>query len=204
MRKSIARLTALLVVVAFAQGCATPYMKDRKRDAADIITATVGCGGGAKARVGPVQVGLLFNAAEAGLRGGEAVKAGLFEPAKTRFPRALDALFINCGCETFEGGPLAPARGKTFHAVTAIYLTAPVPESILSGPSSKRAGGVPARYSPIPYWTEVEAVVGVGGSLRLGLNVGEFIDFLLGWTTLDIFGDDLERRKEKDQLPLSD
>ena len=29
---------------------------------------------------------------------------------------------------------------------------------------------------------------------KLGLNLGEFLDFVLGWTTIDIFGDDNKRK----------
>ena len=35
---------------------------------------------------------------------------------------------------------------------------------------------------------------------RLGLNPGELLDFGLGWTTLDIFADDLEARESKETL----
>ena len=34
-------------------------------------------------------------------------------------------------------------------------------------------------------------------TFRAGVNVGELIDFLLGWTTLDIFGDDLGAKNMK-------
>jgi len=33
--------------------------------------------------------------------------------------------------------------------------------------------------------------VGLGGTVKLGLNPGELLDFILGWTTLDIFHDDI-------------
>jgi len=46
-------------------------MVDRGRDAADIFTATIGVGGGAKARLGPVHAGIVpFNVGAFGLRGG--------------------------------------------------------------------------------------------------------------------------------------
>jgi hypothetical protein len=35
----------------------------------------------------------------------------------------------------------------------------------------------------------------VAGGLRVGFNPGELVDFLLGWTTLDIYNDDLGTRK---------
>ena len=45
------------------------------------------------------------------------------------------------------------------------------------------------------YYTQIEAVVGAGPSVRLGFNPGELLDFILGWTTIDIYKDDLERSK---------
>lgn len=41
------------------------------------------------------------------------------------------------------------------------------------------------------YYTEVQVAVGVGFMIRLGVNPGEFLDFLLGFTTLDLYGDDV-------------
>ncbi|MCX7009267.1 MAG: hypothetical protein NTY53_18815, partial [Kiritimatiellaeota bacterium] len=45
---------------------------------------------------------------------------------------------------------------------------------------------------------QVEAAVGGGLVFRLGFNVGELLDFILGWTTIDIFGDDLESRESRE------
>ncbi|MDT8390564.1 MAG: hypothetical protein RRC34_08670 [Lentisphaeria bacterium] len=49
------------------------------------------------------------------------------------------------------------------------------------------------------YYTQIEVVVGVLGSIRLGFNPGELLDFILGWTTLDIYGDELGKRKKIEQ-----
>jgi hypothetical protein len=43
------------------------------------------------------------------------------------------------------------------------------------------------------YLTQVEVVIAIGGSVRLGLNPLEAVDFVLGWTTLDVLGDDSAR-----------
>lgn len=46
----------------------------------------------------------------------------------------------------------------------------------------------------IPYYTQCEVAVGTFfPSIRLGFNPGELLDFILGWTTIDIFRDDLEK-----------
>ena len=68
--RTVLRLILLLGAATIATGCATPYMKDRGRDAADIFTASIGYGGGVKARVGPVNPGLFLEVDVAGFRGG--------------------------------------------------------------------------------------------------------------------------------------
>lgn len=40
------------------------------------------------------------------------------------------------------------------------------------------------------YLTQVEVAFGLGLTVRLGLGLGDLLDFGLGWTTLDILGDD--------------
>ena len=71
--KKIIQAVIAVVVIASMTGCASTkaYFIDRGRDAADIFTVTVGEGGGAKARVGPLQIGLWGNHDVAGLMGGE-------------------------------------------------------------------------------------------------------------------------------------
>ena len=69
--KRILKITLLVVTVACGTGCATGYWVDRGRDAADVFTATVGCGVGAKGRLGPINVGLAFDSTIAGVRGGK-------------------------------------------------------------------------------------------------------------------------------------
>ena len=50
-----------------------------------------------------------------------------------------------------------------------------------------------------PYFTDLEVAAGFIATFRVGANPGELIDFLLGWTTLDIFSDDLEARNKKQE-----
>lgn len=50
--------------------------------------------------------------------------------------------------------------------------------------------------------TQIEVAGGVGRTIRLGFNPGEFLDFILGWTTLDIFDDDLEWTKRQSNHEL--
>ena len=62
---------------------------------------TVGAGVGVKAHVGPVQAGMFFNCAEAGLRGGGIVNNGMFERSEMKWPKSLDAIFWAFGGEIF-------------------------------------------------------------------------------------------------------
>ena len=52
--------------------------------------------------------------------------------------------------------------------------------------------------TPLYYYAQMEAVIGLGPSIRLGFNPGEVLDFVLGWFTIDIFNDDLEWRKRRE------
>lgn len=50
------------------------------------------------------------------------------------------------------------------------------------------------------YYTQLEVAAGLGYTVRLGFNPGELLDFLLGWTTIDIFGDDVGIPPTKEEL----
>ena len=43
---------------------------------------------------------------------------------------------------------------------------------------------------PAPYYTDCEVILGLGVSVRIGLNPGELLDFVLGWVGVDIYSDD--------------
>ena len=44
------------------------------------------------------------------------------------------------------------------------------------------------------YYGQMEVVIALGPSIRLGMHPGEFVDFLLGWFRIDIYDDDMEQR----------
>ena len=165
-------------------GCATkPYLVDRGRDAADIITVTIGLGVGAKARVGPFQTGLLAESDGIGLRG------GMFPDVSDNresfvFPRTVDLQLIAVGDESFDSNnELTAQRHKDFRAnsVRPLFFHRTIHESCPS------------------YYTQLDAVVALGPSIRLGFNPGELLDFLLGWGNVDIYKDDLASQKMIEQ-----
>jgi hypothetical protein len=76
-------------------------------------------------------------------------------------------------------------RRKAYGAVGVLVFAVPMPDE------GRRW------YDVAPYYfTQVELVVGMGLSVRLGVNPGELLDFALGCLGADIYGDDIERRRE--------
>lgn len=176
-RVFIIQLTGCLVS-AICSGCATPgYLGDRMRDAGDVFTATVGQNYGAKVRAGPLRAGLFCGLDYAGLRAGE---LGLpFHPSG--YEQAIDLEFTALSSETFfpDDLQIAQRRGKLFKSEGIICFA--LPDEM--PPASRRQRAA--------YYTQVEVAAGLFGGLRLGFNPGELLDFVLGWTTLDIYEDDL-------------
>ena len=189
-----ARVVLLLIVAltAAAPGCAArPYLLDRVADAADTVTACIGNGVGAKTRIGPIGAGLLVNFDGVGLRGGEFL-AG-FDKENSDFT-GIGAYCLVMLCElssvrseeTFGlGMPRVVARNKACRKATAFSL--PFPQIWFLEARSA--------YGRWHYYSQIEIVGGVWYTVRLGINPAEIVDFILGWTTLDIFNDDIARRR---------
>jgi len=130
--------------------------------------------------------GLFLNQDKAGLRSGE-----LFCPAEKAcdeeffilMPVLLLGQTISTGQDEFSPGGVARSERRIFIPTTfcLVYLcrmisTAKTLHSSLRSRSSS-----------------------LGGTVRLGFNPGELLDFILGWTTIDIYGDDIEARKQKEK-----
>jgi hypothetical protein len=176
-------LVASCAILACSCGCATPYLHDRGRDAADILTASFGAGLGAKARVGPLQAGLLVQGDVAGLRAGTLGR--LSKPDDGPFlPLTSEVILLVVGGEGLQtSDPLSGERGKDFIAGSVLPLIF-LPESH----DRKKSVSVPS------YFTQIEGVVALGVSVRFGFNPGELVDFLLGWAGIDFYGDDVACR----------
>ena len=169
-------------LAAGVSGCATPYAVDRLHDAADIFTATVGVGAGAKARIGPIHPGLFANRDFAGLRGG--VLTHSFNGGGELGVPAFDIDLTFMGFEGFADNR-AMDRGNyycTDYFEPALFYS-------LEEPFDKR--------QRIPFYTQIEAAIAIGPSLRLGFNPGQLLDFIFGLTTVDMFNDDLGRRRTR-------
>ncbi len=177
--KNIVRASISFLCLVFTVGCAaTGYWADRGRDAADILTLAVGEGLGAKARIGPVTAGLLMDYTAAGLRGGEFCSQILTDPGTDNASlAAMDGQFIIDNAERFNLTKLG--RRKNFEA------------SSLGGGMHLPLLTLLQSDSSFAYYGEAEAVLGLHGSVRVGFNIVELADFLLGWTTVDIARDDV-------------
>ena len=193
--KRFSQCLAVLVAPAIMTGCASTkaYFVDRGRDAADIFTITAGVGAGAKVRVGPLHAGIFGNHDIVGVRGGTIDIFGL-DPNRS-FALDVETLLI----------PIpGPYRDKVFA----------VDMFIGPGPAGRHRTAQFEHLSPVPLcytsglrpqqYTQIELAGGLLATLRLGFNPGELLDFLLGWTTLDIYGDDIEEAKERRSNPTSE
>lgn len=190
--KNAIQFILALAFIATLTGCSTPYMTDRCRDAADIVTIGVGMGLGAKARVGFLQAGLLLESDVAALRGGEFVTydKNAFNVEVPFTECAFDGEFLFTGTEIFapkEFKPPYPQRGKTFNAYGGLTW---IPFVHLVNEETE----TPC-YS---YYTQIDLVAALLGSVRVGINPGELVDFVFGWTTIDIFNDDVGTKKTKE------
>jgi hypothetical protein len=152
------------------------------------VTLSLACGLGVKARAGPLQFGLLYNGMDfVGLRGGTTYCLARREPPGT----ALETVTMLLNFEEFlpdsETTHLTYERRKAFCSVGVLVFTITEPRGDLHW------------YETAPYYyTQLEAVVAIGPSIRVGVNPGELVDFILGWFGADIYGDDLSRRAPRE------
>jgi hypothetical protein len=177
----VVTLATTLVLLA---GCPVrDYFVDRGRDAADILTLAGGYGAGGRGRIGPLHAGLVGYAGDAGLYAGDITECSGgpcnhivgFEAIgwgwEQMYPKSLIA-----------GDRTERLQTKSFLAYTAWW--SPFLTTTFMGYDAS------PRFLH-PYWTQCEVQVGLLVSARIGINPGELIDFILGWTTLDCYGDDL-------------
>jgi len=164
-------------------GCATDgYIGNRAHDAGDVFTAGVGIGGGAKVRVGPVQTGILFDIPKAGLRGG---RLSVYSEGKEEFiSNNHDFQFVCFGVEGFS--LTNDLRHKSFQA--GATASGEFGETYIPFFHRVRMSDHRVNRS---YYTDIQVVLAIGGSIRLGFNPGELLDFILGLFMIDIYDDDL-------------
>lgn len=199
-RRVIVGSLACLLFMTITTGCASGYWIDRGRDAKDVFTCTYGYGAGAKVRVSAVNLGLFANLDARGLRTG---KVG---PLGTLCDAPFDLILLIRSMERCTTSHLESDRHKTFvsKGLLGIALAGDGTgkddlEWEVIFPTMRARNIFPKiafTRSIIPYYTQVEAAAGLGLTLRVGINIGELLDFVLGWTTLDLFGDDIATQQQ--------
>jgi len=133
--------------------------------------------------VGPLQGGLAYSEGTYGLRGG-ALVADKY---------SVGAMLLVVGFEEFKDNSqnkLVEKRDKDIDYWNWLVFPG-------WGDYWTDGSGQPIRAAPC--YTQIEAVFGLGFTVRAGFNPGELLDFLLGWFGIDIYGDDLEARKLKEE-----
>lgn len=189
IRRAMPVLVHVVCIVSLT-GCASPrgYLVDRGRDAADVFTATAGMGAGAQVRVGPIPLGVLQTTDVVGVRYGGSFHRSRVpdEPEEENYSLlALSGVIISPLLCLAGGAPNA----RYWDGISGLWYYHnhfPVNETQVM-----REKGATGLASPDTY--QLEAVAGLGLVFRLGINIGELLDFGLGWTTVDIFGDDVEK-----------
>lgn len=177
------------VIVACLSGCSSTqsYFTDRGRDALDVVTATVGTGAGIQARIGPLPFAWMRATDISGIRYGDLFyRVPEEEDEPEELNGKLGTMFY------YASSPVAAMVGVNpfdlFEFADDMWYSQnhfPMNEVQLSRNKS-------TENLELPNYTQLEAFVGLGFSLRLGFNPGEFVDLLLGLTTIDIFNDDIE------------
>lgn len=179
--------TVLILLCLICSSCIN--LQDRKRDLADVFTATLGHGYGGNVRVGPVHAGLLGNIDREGLH------SGIWYSNWNKFSipwnmcshsLELDLTFFHINGPGPAWGGMPHYRGKKYEACGYLPFLTWVHDH----------GWTPG-YMVWHYYTDIEIAIGLYYSLRLGFNVGEFADFCLGFVGVDIFNDDLNDTDER-------
>jgi len=171
------KIAVLCVLLATLTGCA--YLSDRGRDFADCWRFSVG--------IGP-EVMIHAKAAVIGAGGGygEITRvgvehknfSGVWEEEGFGVPGVA---YLRRSCQDVEGNN-GDASRKGWGATVIFFLFA------TEGKDIKGREGELSDKAEDYCWTEAEVSLGV--SMRVGFNLAEFADFLLGWGTLDILYDD--------------
>jgi hypothetical protein len=171
--------TALILLLAPLSGCA--YLQDRGRDAADIVTVA------AESRT--VNASFQFGEAVlgAGLAKGQGfgLRSGVFGSYTTK-----EANLILLGGKSLVPSEQSLDRGKGYECA---YLWMPWFDDDDEFFCSYEYGEWYNHF-------QIEATVGLGAGVRAGFNPAELVDFILGWTTLDICKDDRSDRNRQEPI----
>jgi len=177
-------LVLMAIVCVCATSCGTyGYFPDRCRDAADILTLTLGFGVGAEAKAGFYKSGVILRGDLIGLSNGEYFLAGQTFSSKDTGRDDSNGGSLHFLLFGFSKQNTKFARIRKKGIDTWWFFGFPTGAGFDTGPGSGRF--------PNSSITQFEASAGLGPLIRLGFNPLEVVDFLLGWFGLDLYGDDL-------------
>ena len=198
MRKHL-QLILLSCLALGVSGCASTgtYFANRGRDAVDIFTLTVDRGLGVAAQAGPLSTGVGFIGDGVGLNCGGVGK----------FTDCGDIHFLVLGWNEFKS-PKGSGRNKTRGHLQ--FLCIKSTSASFSG--SHRVNPFkdllvdlfPGTWIEDPGVTQFELSAALGIGPRAGFNLMELIDFIVGWSTLDVLGDDKAPAKKEIEIEQSD
>jgi hypothetical protein len=198
-RRAIPVLVHVVCIVSLT-GCASPrgYLVDRGRDAADIFTATVGIGGGVQMKVGPFPCGVLTTTDVAGIRYGDSFWHSPRLDGEPEEVSGMAAYLLACALYGLMGGGVPE---EYLSPMLSYHNRFPLNETQLLRKKGAKYIDADSSCQPppldAPMWYHVEAVLGLGLVFRAGVNVGELLDFGLGWAEVDVLGDDIEAREKR-------
>lgn len=191
LARALATLLMTLFSLSASSACQTAYVKNRARDAGDIFTFELQTKMyGLSVRAGPIKAGLSYkdpDGASIGLSGGTA------GAHKTH-----EFTFLVFGADSLEVDPPSPESGekKEDHPleVRKKNFTARSPfgtkKSLRETKNVLKDKKAKTEFAPAYYYTQIEVNVGIYYGLRVGVNLGELLDFFLGFFGIDIMGDD--------------
>lgn len=190
-------LSAFLSLFIFT-GCG--YLKDRRNDFADIFTGTIEKGLGGYAHIGPISSGLFSGHDLTGIRGGIFIPPGTMERSTEKWFEHNDGDFylLFAGFGGFL--PMYNAGSNDYQYITAIkeadIRRKTGMEYSFCGASLYHPNQ-PGFQSHISHYSNIEFAGGLFYGVRFGFNPAELLDFIVGWTTIDLLDDDLSCKKQK-------
>ncbi len=216
IRSPVLLLIFLFMSLSSGISCSGHYLRNRADDAADIFTEVTTGSYRLAIQAGPVSIGAHYKSPgkACGLRGGF---FGCYETA------SFTALFFGTdyfGAEPFENKLKSAAENKTEEEVTSesedispldlrkksIYAKSPFgtishlhrETPLIQKPTLEFRRERKKRFAPAYHYTRLELIIGLYFGLRLGINIGELADFLVGIAGFDLYGDDRPYEPETD------
>jgi len=197
----------IVLSLLFLGGC-TNYRNMRHQDFLDCFTlcAATGINYGVQVRAGGIPLGINYTQESEcyGLRGGEIHKGEVYMGGNSFNPDCQEGnlevciLWMGGGRYDNNDGTLENGydslpgylRGKYYYYTNCGFLPITIPYRVHDNYSGRYKKNTPY---PFHHFTQLEILLGLGrANVRVGINPGEMLDFVTGFTGfVDFFGDDI-------------